>query len=432
MQCVALAHTYTSLTPRLHPYLYPSISPDTSDFSGNARGCAISSLVDGRASLFVSTHGTAQSGIYEVTAPGASYGTALPSLPTATQSWVALPGFPIPAFNYGSHVNGFVFQDANTIWAADSTRGNTTATNPGGLHKYVFSSGLWRLAGMFVNMTSTDIKGFWCGTKYYLLITTTDFTLSVPDVGTRVLLFDTTALTYTTLMQVSVGGTPTSRVEFRGIAFVPGTVPSAALLAPLGLTCPTATPRPAPAASPVPLRNTSYIVLRTDGSAANSSTLRSGTMVLPTYYDEVDGASGAVLQTIAVPILTSALGAGVPVKTPMVPPPFVVDPNSEAPAQSVGFTQDDSEGQGATSTDGCYFTFMGYEAYAYTVGWLSRNNANGVNSQAATPQAMDAGSNYTRIFVTLDAAGHVDATQRSEAMTGGTCEAKRRMRKYGV
>ena len=173
------------------------------------------------------------------------------------------------------------------------------------------------------------------------------------------------------------------------------------------------------------------------------------------------------MQTIALPQLAGASGSSQLGLTYAVPPPYVKDMNSELQAKSVGITQDYAEGQGTTSADGCYFALVGYEAFTYSAGFLDAStpyccpqtpstfcaqacnlvNANiyGPNAPYTAPYSglpniggqcnnmansapptaqqcgnplgtsMDSGSNYSRVFVTVDGLGNLDMTQRSEA-----------------
>ena len=104
------------------------------------------------------------------------------------------------------------------------------------------------------------------------------------------------------------------------------------------------------------------------------------------------------------------------------PPPFVTDPNDIRQAQSVGITSDSTEGGGGTSPDGCYFSFLGYEAYTYTsgnVGSINRATFPASIVPATGCKSMDSGSSYMRTFVTIDGSGRIDMSQRSLAMLGG-------------
>lgn len=164
--------------------------------------------------------------------------------------------------------------------------------------------------------------------------------------------------------------------------------------------------------------------MRIDGSAlanprfVNTSTGGGGTITLPTFFDEIDPMTGIRVQSIPVPqLLHPTIGSTSPIwqRAP-------VPPNADGSAASVGITNDVAEGQGSTSSDGCFLAFTGYESYTYTTGWIARINA---TTNLPTPStgrggAMDSNSDYPRVVVTVDGFGNVDTSQRTLAFLGIT------------
>ena len=419
--------------PGSNPQLFNNI------WTANGRACAISPAINGQPALYVSKKSAVA--FYEVVnADGssitASTSSPAPSLPglIGTYTTKALPGFPDNTFGGGAWINNFVFQDANNIWASCSNQNNLPVpTNAAG---YTFVAGVhhyqranaaanFALVGVFVGQTAVDLTSFMCGPYYMLLVTIYDYN---GVNGTQVIVFNTTSSTYTTFTQDSLAVGGGKGIQFRGVAFVPGTDTTSGCANLAGLQC-------SKFCAPKPFKTTSLMALRTDSSLlpyAGTATCGASTMVVPAYFDEIDIATGKLVQSIPVPSLLSPVTAPptLAIPYPMYPPvgvfspppPFVTNPDDIRQAQSVGITSDSTEGGGGTSWDGCYFSFIGYEAYLYSggnVGSISRATSPGTIVPATTCKAMDAGSSYMRTFVTLDGSGRIDMSQRSLAMLGG-------------
>ena len=438
-------------TPGLMQPLLSNFTPgDSTNKFSNARACVISSAITGKPTLYFNTKRNNQA-IYEMTNLDGSHITnsvegAAPTMPgfggynSGSYTGTVLAGFPdttfvptaIGAFGTQSDwMNNFVFQDANNIWAACSFQNNISVlpnskgfNMVAGVHHYQRSvpDGVspFSLVGVFVNQTAIDLSGFKCGPHFMLLVTIYDYN---GVNGASVITFNTTDNSWSYFLQDDLTPAKGRGVQFRGVAFVPGTDTTSGCANLAGLQC-------SKYCAPKPFKSTSMLALRLDATALpyNALGCTASRMVVPAYFDEIDVATGALVQSIPVPQLMSPVTQApsaanmYPVFPPIgkqtLPPPFVTDPYDIRQAQSVGITIDNSEGGGGTSWDGCFFTFIGYEAYSYSTGNIG-SIVNGTIVPATTCTSLDAGSNYSRTFVTIDGNGKMDLSQRSEAMMGG-------------
>jgi hypothetical protein len=337
---------------------------------------------------------------------------------SAAYTGTLLPGFPDTTFiptaigPFGTQsdwMNNFVFQDANNIWSACAFQNNIPVlpNSKGfnivaGVHHYSRPNAAapFALVGTFVNQTAIDLVSFMCGPHFMLLVTIYDYN---GVNGASVISFNTTDNSWSYFLQDDLSTGSGRGIQFRGVAFVPGTDTTSGCANLAGLQC-------SKYCAPKPFKSTSMLALRLDATALpyNAKGCSASTMVVPAYFDEIDIATGKLVQSIPVPQLMSPVTQApsaanmYPVYPPLgkqtLPPPFVTDPYDIRQAQSVGITIDNTEGGGGTSWDGCFFSFIGYEAYTYTSGYIDHVALGGaiVPTTPAACKSMDAGESRER------------------------------------